>query len=209
MSRRGRSGEGEGGFFSRLIPSPFFFNGGHRDESRGPPAALSLAGAPSRGPAQRWPPSLLGEGGCSGAARPPGASSALESRPPSSLGGRHLAAAPGRGAAGCAAGLDAAAPRVRVPPPRQARGGWAPPAGPELAVPLMPPLPAPGAVVAPVRPRASSRGGSGGVPHASTTPASPEPHRPSHQRGKRSPWLLSRKSPRLAEVSRDLCSPPR
>lgn len=160
----GRRGEGgEGGFFSRLIPSPFFFNGGHRDKSRGPPAALPLAGAPSRAPAQRWPPSLLGEGGCGGAARPPGASWALESRPPSSLGGRHLAAAPGRGAAGCAAGLGAAAagPLVRIPPhpspPRPAAAGprW----GGGVAVPLIPP-------VAPIRSWASPRGWTGGVSHA-------------------------------------------
>ncbi|XP_061868651.1 collagen alpha-1(I) chain-like [Colius striatus] len=171
-SRRNR--EGEGGFFSRLIPSPFFFNGGHRDESRGPPAALSLAGAPSRGPAQRWPPLLVGEGGCSGAARPPGAASALESSAPSSLGGRHLTAAPSHGAAGCAAAPGAAAlpPRVRVPPPRQARGRWAPPPGRVLLRPNASAT-APGPVVALTLSWASPRGCGADASHAATGAGQP------------------------------------
>lgn len=70
----GRSGSGSG---SRVIPRPFFFNGGHRDGGRGPPAALPLAAAPSRGRAPPWPPAPLGEGGCGGGARPPGESGAL------------------------------------------------------------------------------------------------------------------------------------
>ncbi|XP_055575428.1 basic proline-rich protein-like [Falco cherrug] len=133
------AGRERGGFLCRLIPSPFFFNGGHRDESRGPPAALPLAAAPSRGAARRWPPPPLGEGGCSGAARPLGACTASESRAPSSLGGRHLVAAVRRGAAGCAAGLGAARqpPPVRGPPPP------ARPAGPAAS---------PGAGGAPHRP---------------------------------------------------------
>lgn len=129
---------GEGGFRSRLIPSPFFFNGGHRDESRGPPAALSLAGAPSRGPAQRWPPSLLGEGGCRSVTLPPGAPSALQSRSPSSLGGRHLAAVLARGVKGLSRrfGSRGRSSTVRDPHLRPAHGCWASPPCPGAACPL-------------------------------------------------------------------------
>ncbi|KAM7088598.1 uncharacterized protein J5F26_012757 isoform 1-T5 [Ciconia maguari] len=111
----------------------------------------------------------------------------------------------GRSGSGAACSSPASPPGPRRLGPAGGPGARRPPNA--TAPPAE--LPAPGAVVAPVRPRASSRRGSGGVPHASTTPASPGPHRPSHQQGKRSPWLLSRKSLRLAEVSRDLCSPPR
>lgn len=74
-AKRGR--EGERGFFRRLILSPFFFNGGHRDESRGP---LPHAHWPARrhvGPPGHGRRRCRGKQGA--AARPPGASRALRS----------------------------------------------------------------------------------------------------------------------------------
>ena len=74
-AKRGR--EGERGSFRRLILSPFFFNGGHRDESRGP---LPHAHWPARrhvGPPGHGRRRCRGKQGA--AARPTGASRALRS----------------------------------------------------------------------------------------------------------------------------------